>query len=84
MGLLDVLKRVYQTGNPENLPPSLYHDDRIMGYRENYVYRLPSGEVVAVCEDATARKESEARIEHLTSFPALSPDPVMSSRSEPR
>jgi len=77
MGLLDVLRRVHQTGNPEFYPLSYYHDNRIVGYRENHVYRLPSDEVVAVYEDATARKETEARIEHLASFPLLNPDPVL-------
>ncbi|MDD1771083.1 MAG: PAS domain S-box protein [Methanomassiliicoccales archaeon] len=81
MDLLDVFRRVYQTGNPESHPLSLYRDDRIVGYRENHVYRLPSGEVVAVYEDATVRKEAEARIEHLASFPLLNPDPVLELNS---
>ena len=77
MGLLDVLRRVHQTGNPESHPLTLYHDDRISGYRENYIYRLPSGEIAAVYEDATSRKNAEASIEHLASFPLLNPDPVL-------
>ncbi|MGD1060586.1 MAG: PAS domain S-box protein [Methanomassiliicoccales archaeon] len=81
MNLLDVFRRVYQTGNPESHPISLYRDERMVGYRENYVYRLPSGEVVTVYEDATARKESEARIEHLASFPSLNPDPILELKS---
>ena len=47
-GLFDVIHRVWKTGNPEQLPLSLYKDNRIIGWRENYVYRLPSNEVVAV------------------------------------
>lgn len=58
-GLLDVFRRVWKTGKPEHHPISLYRDDRITGWRENYVYKLPSGEIVAVYDDITGRKESE-------------------------
>ena len=58
-GLLDVLRRVWQTGNPEPYPISFYKDDRIQGWRDNFVYRLRSGEVVAVYEDITERKQTE-------------------------
>ncbi len=77
MGLLDVFRRVHQTGKPESYPLSLYQDDKIIGYTENYVYRLPSNEVVAVFQDFTAIKEMENRIKNLASFPALSPNPVL-------
>ena len=55
-GLLDVFQRVWRTGNPEHHPISLYNDERIVGFRENYVYKLPSGEIVAIYEDVTKRK----------------------------
>jgi PAS domain S-box-containing protein len=55
LGLLDVLKRVWQTGERERLPISFYDDGRITGWRENVVYRLPDGTVVAVYEDVTQR-----------------------------
>ena len=58
-GLLDVLRRVYKTGTPEHHPVSVYKDQRIAGWRENYVYRLPSGHVVAVYDDISARKRTE-------------------------
>ena len=47
-GLFEVLQRVWRTGAPEHFPVGFYQDERISGWRENYVYRLPSGEVVAV------------------------------------
>ena len=59
MGLLDVLKRVWRTGTSENQPLSRYKDDRIAGWRENYVYRLPTGEIVAVYDDVTEKKQAE-------------------------
>ncbi len=58
-GLLDVFRRVYKTGVPEHHPVSVYKDERIAGWRENYVCRLPSGLVVAVYDDISARKRTE-------------------------
>ncbi|MDY0304833.1 MAG: PAS domain S-box protein [Desulfovibrio aminophilus] len=50
-GLTDMLRRVLASGEPERLPLALYRDERIQGWRENYVYPLPGGEVVALYED---------------------------------
>lgn len=58
-GLFEVFQRVYKTGTPEHHPVSVYKDERIAGWRENYVYRLPSGQVVAVYDDVSARKRTE-------------------------
>lgn len=62
-GLLGVLRRVYRTGNPEHYPLTQYQDERISGWRENFVYRLPSGEVVAVYEDRTKEKQLQEELE---------------------
>jgi PAS domain S-box-containing protein len=53
------MKRVWKTGKPEYIPPTLYRDDRITGWRENYIYKLPTGEVVAVYDDVTERIQAE-------------------------
>ena len=58
-GLIDVFKRVWKTGKPENFPITFYEDERISGWRENYIYKLPSNEIIAVYEDKTEQKESE-------------------------
>jgi PAS domain S-box-containing protein len=58
-GLLAVLQRVSEIGRPERHPVALYKDERIAGWRENYVYKLPSGEVVAVYDDVTERRQAE-------------------------
>ena len=58
-GLFDVFKRVWETGLSEHFPVSYYVDGRIAGWRENFVYKLPSGEIVAVYSDETARKTAE-------------------------
>lgn len=62
MGLLDVLRRVYKTGRSENLPTAEYKDDRISSWRENHVYKLETGEVVAVYQDKTEQKQVEDKI----------------------
>jgi PAS domain S-box-containing protein len=58
-GLFEVFQRVYKTGVPEHHPISVYKDERVAGWRENYVYRLPSGQIVAVYDDVSARKRTE-------------------------
>ena len=58
-GLLNIIKRVWKTSLPEYHPVSLYTDDRIVGWRESYVYKLPSGEVVVVYDDVTESKLAE-------------------------
>jgi PAS domain S-box-containing protein len=63
-GLLDVFRRVWRTGQPERHPVSVYEDKRIKGWRENFVYRLPSGEVVAVYDDVTERRRAEEALRH--------------------
>ncbi|WP_428606712.1 EAL domain-containing protein [Sedimenticola sp.] len=62
MGLLAVLKRVHQSGTPEHLPYSHYQDNRLDLWAENFVYRLPSGEIVAVFEDITQRRQTEQQL----------------------
>jgi signal transduction histidine kinase/ActR/RegA family two-component response regulator len=56
-GIIDIFKRVYTTGKAELMPPFFYKDDRISGWRENYIYRLPTGEIVAVYDDITEQKK---------------------------
>lgn len=58
-GLPAVLQRVHKTGIPELFPLTEYKDEHIQGWRENYVYRLPSGEIVAVYDDQTEKKRAE-------------------------
>lgn len=55
----DTIRRVWRTGNPESLPVFEYRDQRISGWRENSLYRLPTGEVVVVFKDITAQKMAE-------------------------
>jgi signal transduction histidine kinase/pSer/pThr/pTyr-binding forkhead associated (FHA) protein/ActR/RegA family two-component response regulator len=59
IGLLDVFKRVWETGKPEQYSMTLHREERISAWREYYVYCLPSGEIVAICDDVTDKKIAE-------------------------
>ena len=61
-GLLEVLRRVWKTGQAEHFPVSFYEDQRIAGWRDNYVYRLASGEVAAIYDDVTESKQAEEQL----------------------
>jgi len=58
-GLFEIFQRVWKTGKPEHYPISFYKDKRLAGWRENYVYKLPSGRIVAIYDDITERKKAE-------------------------
>lgn len=58
-GLLEVFRRVWATGTPEHHPISMYQDNRIAGWREHFVYKLPSGEIASVYHDETNRRIAE-------------------------
>lgn len=59
LGLWDLLWQVLRTGEPGRLPAARYEDAHHAYWVENYVYRLPTGQVVAVFDDVTARHEAE-------------------------
>ncbi len=61
-GLFEVFQRVWKTGKSEHHPVSLYKDDKIINWVENYVYKLPSGFIVAIYNDLTERKGTEQKL----------------------
>ena len=71
IGLLDVFRRVWTSGVAEHFPVSFYQDDRITGWRENYVYKLPNGEIAAIYNDLTKEKQAEEQLQHLAHYDAL-------------
>jgi len=58
-GLFEVFQRVWHTGVPEHHSVAQYRDERISGWRDNYVYRLSTGEIVAIYNDVTESKQTE-------------------------
>lgn len=68
-GILEVFRRVWATGEAEHFPLAFYHEDGgISGWRDNYVYKLPTGEIVALYDDVTDRKQAEVEREKAISF----------------
>ncbi|HPE67714.1 MAG TPA: PAS domain S-box protein [Thermotogota bacterium] len=63
-GLFDILLRVWKTGEPEHFPLGFYKDERVQGWKENFVLRLPSGEVVAVYDDVSERVRGQQDLQN--------------------
>ena len=63
LGLFEVLRRVWKTGNAEIHPTSMYSDERIALWVHNYVFKLPSGNIVAIFDDITEKKKVEMALE---------------------
>ena len=57
VGLFDVFQRVWRTGEKEYFPLSLNNDKPITGWHENFVFKLPSGEIVAIYNDHILDKQ---------------------------
>ncbi|MDD5171332.1 MAG: ATP-binding protein, partial [Syntrophales bacterium] len=59
LGLFQVFQQVWKTGRAEFYPSSFYKDDRLAFWTENHIYKLPTGEIIAVFDDVTERKLAE-------------------------
>ena len=71
-GLFRVFQNVWRTGRAGYLPAALYKDQRLSAWYENYVYKLPCGELVVIYTDISEQKrrdellrESEAKYQDL-------------------
>ncbi len=56
LGLLEVMRRVWQTALSELFVMPLYQAGQIEGWREFYIFRLPGDEVAWVCTDRTEER----------------------------
>jgi len=61
-GLFDTFKKVYKIDTPVRHPITFYGDETISRWAENYVYKLPTGEIVAVYDDLTELKITEQKL----------------------
>jgi PAS domain S-box-containing protein len=61
-GLFDVYRRVWATGKPEYFPVAVYRDNQLKVWKDNYVYKLATGEIVDVYDDVTERKGAETKL----------------------
>jgi PAS domain S-box-containing protein len=62
IGLNAKLRETYQTGNSTRIPLKQYKDDRITQWVENFIFKLPSGKVVAMFEDTSEQRHAEDQI----------------------
>lgn len=63
-GLFDIFQKVWKSGESAFFPAAVYKDDRTpASWRESWIYKLPSGEIVAVYNDITERRRSEEELE---------------------
>jgi PAS domain S-box-containing protein len=72
MGLLKALKKVYKKGEPLDLPAAAYSEKDEVRWFHNYIYRVNTGEIVAIYRDVTEENlyyerlvESENKFRHL-------------------
>ncbi|MFW6276126.1 MAG: PAS domain S-box protein, partial [Bacteroidota bacterium] len=56
------LKEVWLEGEPRRVECAFYDNEGIKGWRENYFYKLPSGELVAIFDDITDRINRNAAL----------------------
>ncbi len=61
-GLIPVFQQVWETGVPAFFPQTVYIDEKYSNWYENRVFRLQSGEIVAVYDDVTERKRAELEL----------------------
>lgn len=70
LGLPKAFKSVWYTGNPEHFS-SYYEVEGIRFWRENFIYKLPTGEIVSIYNDITQRKQAEEKIWYQAHHDAL-------------
>ncbi len=61
-GIIDFFKKVYDTGESYNYPAKMYVDENYSNWYENYIFKIPTGEIVAIYNDITEQKVSEEKI----------------------
>lgn len=60
--IFSMIKETWLNGGMKYFSPVIYQDQKGESWRENYMYRLPSGEVVSVYNDVTKRVNSEIEL----------------------
>ncbi|MFZ3371938.1 MAG: diguanylate cyclase, partial [Desulfitobacteriaceae bacterium] len=61
-GYLEALTKVWRSGRPQQFPVSIIKGQHVVSYRENYITKLPTGEVMLIYEDITVRKQAEEAV----------------------
>ncbi len=67
-GFIDSLRRVWKTSKSERTPITMYQDERVYGWTEIYIYKLPSERVVAIFEIQTKLIEAQENFRKKVEF----------------
>ena len=62
-GLIDAFREVIITGKAIYRPIKFYKDDKLQGWYDNYIYRLPSGEIVTIFNNHPGIRKEENDIQ---------------------
>ncbi len=57
--IIKELQKVLLTNEPKSYLFTLYEGEEIIGWRQNYIYKLPSGEVVSIFDDVTEKRKQD-------------------------
>jgi diguanylate cyclase (GGDEF)-like protein/PAS domain S-box-containing protein len=63
-GLIPVFQKVWQTGESAYYPSKVYVDETYHNWYENRIFKLPSGEIVAIYDDVTESTILKEMVEH--------------------
>jgi PAS domain S-box-containing protein len=68
-GIFEVFQRVWRTGQQEYFPATVYKDEKESGsWRENWIYKLSNGNIIAIYNDITERKKAEQGLQESQSW----------------
>jgi nitrogen-specific signal transduction histidine kinase/ActR/RegA family two-component response regulator len=65
LGMRNLIKKVCTTGKSQHVPPTLLEDEGSSAWRYCDIYRLPSGEIVTLCNDVTDKVLAEEEQQEL-------------------
>lgn len=54
-GLIPIFQQVWKTGEPAAYPAKVYSDEKYENWYENFVFRIPTGEIVSIYNDVTEK-----------------------------
>ncbi len=61
-GIIEVFKKVWDTGEPAHFPAKAYKEGNIEVWFENRIFKLPTGEIVALYDDITQHIHKENKL----------------------
>ncbi|MDW7675390.1 MAG: CHASE domain-containing protein [Bacillota bacterium] len=59
---IEVMNNVWRSGSPQSLSVPRYKNGKLVSWRENYIYKLPSGQIVTIYNDVTEQKKAEEKV----------------------